>query len=187
MAMDQETKAKWLIKLARSLRDNLDPETAKGMAKILDDLTDTEFQAACIEISKKYKRIPAPATFFELARPAQDQFESIEAASRIIASIAKYGYNRFDEAKNYIGELGWTVVNRFGGWYSVCRSLTADNEGQKFAQYRDVAAAIIGREKLGLSQIPPKIKLELKFSEIGKIEFLEKTEKEDTNSCQKQV
>lgn len=48
-------------------------------------------------------------------------------ALNILGAIQKFGWCNWPEAKNYIGELGVKIVDRFGGWPNVCEMLTMDN------------------------------------------------------------
>lgn len=59
----------------------------------------------------------------ELVFPEPDQ-DSVarEISSRITQSITKFGWCNSAAAKDYIGEIGWEVVNRKGGWANICQN-----------------------------------------------------------------
>jgi len=58
--------------------------------------------------------------------PDKDTLARITAMN-ILGAIPKFGYCNWTEAKVYIGELGVKVVDRFGGWPTVCEMLLDDN------------------------------------------------------------
>jgi hypothetical protein len=70
--------------------------------------------------------------------------EANEVAGRIMQAISDYGYTRGSEAHDFIGDLGWQVVRRFGGWTSLCcdMGLTLDPSSSR-AQMRDIALALM--------------------------------------------
>lgn len=72
----------------------------------------------------KLGRHPNPAEIREKISPPVDQrSQAIEAATRVIASVSKFGWNNGREARAYIGELGWRAVERIGGWPYLCSNL----------------------------------------------------------------
>lgn len=48
---------------------------------------------------------------------------AIEAASRAMSAVRKFGWCQQRSAREYIGELGWQAVQRFGDWEYVCQHL----------------------------------------------------------------
>lgn len=78
-----------------------------------------------------------------------------EAASRIVDSVSKFGHSNFEGAKTYIGELGWAVVTRQGGWASICEMLTYDNMGMLQAQWRELAQVLQRKALAGTLDEPP--------------------------------
>lgn len=67
-----------------------------------------------------------------------------EIASRIRFAISEFGWSSTEKAKEYIGSVGWQIVQRSGGWQYLC-----ENHGVKlqpltyFAQCRDLAKNIL--------------------------------------------
>jgi len=92
----------------------------------------------------------------ELTAIVSPEDEAVDAATRIIGAIQKYGHVDADRSRGYIGELGWQVVERNGGWNSVCETLTYANMRTTQAQYRDEAASI-GRRSAARLDGPPKL------------------------------
>lgn len=100
---------------------------------------------------------PRPNKLIAILKPPMDEkSEALEAVSRIWDAIARFGWPNGRDAKTYIGELGWKVVERFGGWTTVCD--TADSDGGILrAQMRDLAMAMQTRAKAGLTDTLPSL------------------------------
>jgi len=79
--------------------------------------------------------------------------EAKEVISRIVYAIAKIGYVNPDRARVYVGELGWKIVERRGGWEAICgieeKDLTSFT-----AQCRDLAKSILYRVDKGMTEKP---------------------------------
>lgn len=102
-------------------------------------------------------RMPGIAELVSILDPKEDpETEAQEAAARIIAAISKYGPYRVKEAREYIGELGWLVVQKDGGWENVCM-LETDQLPATRAQYRKMALTQYDRAKRGVSDTPPSL------------------------------
>ncbi len=109
---------------------------------------------------KQYRRdpknrvVPLPAQIRALAQPESQPVSnkalSVDAAARIISAIKKYGWNNPEDARKYIGELGWEVVQRQGGWMAQCES--TDPTGVLQAQWTKLAEAIL---ESGIAARPP--------------------------------
>ncbi|MGE3756901.1 MAG: hypothetical protein AB7H97_04055 [Pseudobdellovibrionaceae bacterium] len=132
------------------------PDTVVQMyAKDLADLPVDK----CIDAYERWRRNPAnkvfprPAEIRELVNP--EEFVSVEAkareiAARIVGAVPKFGWNNGKEARVFIGEEGWSVVQRQGGWSHVCQSLSSYNMNSYQAQLRDQLAGSLkyGRENV---------------------------------------
>lgn len=107
----------------------------------------------------KNKSFPLPNEIRAIINPKQDQdAEAKEAASRLISAIGKFGYTNNLEAKKYIGDLGWRIVERWGGWKYLCENLGTTIDITTFqAQARDVAKATLIRSEQNLLDVPPAI------------------------------
>lgn len=111
---------------------------------------------------------PSVRSIVELIMPStNDEFEAIEAAARIIQSVSKFGYSGASEARKFMGELGWRIVERFGGWMTVCETMNSDNIGILHAQFRQLAKSQIHRAKVGMDNIAPVIPLNQSFANRG--------------------
>lgn len=97
------------------------------------------------------KTFPLPAQIIEIMNPrVSTDSQAQEIAGRITESISRFGYVGGVKAREYIGEIGWSVVQRFGGWAEVCRDHGVSIQpGQFFAQTRDMIKAKIEIDKAG--------------------------------------
>jgi hypothetical protein len=87
-------------------------------------------------------------------KTAEDQDLAREAAARIVNAISRYGWNNPTKAKEYIGSIGWDVVNMQGGWENVCDVATNENLTFLQAQWRDLAKS---RLSLGKTDYLPNL------------------------------
>ena len=104
----------------------------------------------------KNKFFPAPVALRSYLKPeASPDAVANEVASRIRQAISKFGWPNPEDAKVYIGELGWKVVERSGGWTYLC-----ENHGVElspltyFAQSRDLAKSMIETSNVGTFDMP---------------------------------
>lgn len=108
---------------------------------------------------QKNKFFPTP---FQLRnylenKPSIDTLAN-ETASRIRSAITKFGWPNPEGAKEYIGDLGWKIVERNGGWLSLCENHGLVLNPQTFhAQSRDLAKSMIESAELGIFDQPIKI------------------------------
>jgi len=108
---------------------------------------------------------PSVKSIAEIIVPSiNDDFEAIESAARIVQSVSKYGYSAGNEARRFMGELGWRIVERFGGWRTVCETMNSENIGTLQAQFRQLAKSQIHRAKIGMGDIAPVIPLNQNFN-----------------------
>ncbi len=91
--------------------------------------------------------------------------EAIEASARIIQGVSRYGYPNSIQAQQFIGPLGWRVVERFGGWANICQTLTQDNVAILQAHFRKVAMTTHIRALQGFDEVAPVIPLRSKRNE----------------------
>lgn len=130
--------------------------TAKFYDKVLDqdmlnlltsDVNDLNAQDVINALNlyrkdKKNKFWPKSSDVRELIIPSFSE-ESIgrDTSAKIIAAIPRYGYNNAIEARSFIGEFGWNIVKRLGGWSFLCENvgLTINNSALA-AQIRDLAS-----------------------------------------------
>ena len=88
---------------------------------------------SCIKIGEK-KALFALGKIYKKAKqgymiPSIDEFEqlsesetepSLQIAERIVRGMQLFGAYKNEEAKEFIGKLGWKVVQNNGGWQEMC-------------------------------------------------------------------
>lgn len=139
--------------LAQMYGKDLQPMTLKIMLDAVDDLEASSVVNALHEWTRtsKSSRHPLPAEIRTIVKPElSPDAVANEAASRIRAAIAKHGWANPTEAREYIGDLGWKIVERCGGWLYICENHGVELNPLTFhAQARDQAKAIIESAELG--------------------------------------
>ncbi len=155
----QEIKKLWALMSAyyqNPLRDEV-------ILMYLEDVSDLPFSAV-VEAFTTYRknpkniRVPIPAQLRTIVSPPEDDDSMAkEAAARIIAGVSKFGRSKPGEASEYIGELGWLVVQKQGGWWSICNYLNEGSISSLQAQLRDLAVAQIKLARAGKLNTPPAL------------------------------
>lgn len=138
----------------------LTPEVVAMMAEDLTDLPYSQVREAYATYRRnpKNRAMPLPAQIRDQIAPQiDDDTEARDAAGRIIQAISKYGYNNAGSARTFMGELAWSVVNRQGGWTSLCESFMVANTGIWQAQFRDLAKAQLSLARAGRLDTPPEL------------------------------
>lgn len=105
----------------------------------------------------KARTFPFPIDLREqIVPPVDDETVAREAASRVIAAVAKFGWAQPGAAREWIGELGWVGVVRAGGWQYICENLGRRELPHAMfqAQLRDVCSAQIKLAKAGVLDQP---------------------------------
>lgn len=104
------------------------------------------------------RTFPLPAQIRELVNP--EEFVAVEAqareiAARVVGAVPKFGWNNVRGARSYIGEIGWGIVERQGGWQHICENLGTRMNATTFqAQVRDQADSSI---RYGTTAIEQKL------------------------------
>jgi hypothetical protein len=113
-------------------------------------------------LDSKNKFLFSPATLRPYLFPElSTETKSIEVASRLTSAVRKFGYSNPGEARAYVGELGWKIVERNGGWQPLCENLGVSIPVTTFqAQARETAKALI--ETAGLGEFDKPIGIEFK-------------------------
>lgn len=120
------------------------------------------YDVACKAVEKAFVTrrardpFPSVADLVALVRPGlKDEDQAVEAANRIIQAISNHGWNNVKDAQAFIGEVGWYVVVRNGGWVAICERVKASDVGMHRAQFREAALAAIRRHKAGALDTAP--------------------------------
>lgn len=147
----KNVKGMWL-KLAAYYQQQIRDE---AFEMYVDDISDLPYQAVVLAMTAyrrniKNLRPPLPAHIRAIAEPPiDDDTQAREAAARIVHAITKYGWSNRTSAKDYIGELGWSVVEKQGGWTHLCESMMMDQMGTFQAQARELAKAQMSLARAG--------------------------------------
>lgn len=150
------------------------------IAMYAEDLEDLDLESLRREFhayrrDPKNTRFPLPAQIRARISPTQtDEGEAHEAAARIAQAISKFGWVNPEPARKFIGELGWLVVARDGGWRTVCETLDRDNIGILKSQWKALALTLHGRAKAGVIEEAPALPspaIKTKSDESGLIDF----------------
>lgn len=120
------------------------------------------YDKACFAIEETIRRrrsrdpMPSIADLESLVRPAaSDEDLAIESANRVIEAMAKVGKYDAPRAEAFIGEIGWTVVQRAGGWSHLCSTTLTSQIPTLRAQLRELARTVINLSKAGVLNKPP--------------------------------
>lgn len=142
-----------LIALAEYYQKPLTENQLVMYAEDLSRFESEKVQAAMYTYrnNPKNKFFPIPAQLIEVLEPEIDpSLQAIEISARIWQAIANFGWPNPEGAKDFIGEIGWHVVTRMGGWPSLCDQVMQSDGGMLRAQMREMAKATMERQKLGM-------------------------------------
>lgn len=147
------------------------PDTVLEM--FVEDLEDLPFIAVAqalkdVRRDPKTIRCPLPALIRNRIQPAEtDENQALAAVSRVISAVSRFGWNNAGQAREYIGELGWSLVQLDGGWMTVCETLNQDNLGTMRAQWRQLAMSQIQRAKSGTINQAPALPVSVMDGLVG--------------------
>lgn len=148
----------WTV-LAAYYRTKIDDTTAQLYADDVASLTILELQA----MFEKYRRdpgnkfMPMPSWFLEKKNPVtmDPKIQAREVASRLHSAVIKFGWPNPEQARAYIGEVGWAIAQRYGNWRQLCEHLGVEiDPGQFMAQTRDLAESMIRNNENGFLDKP---------------------------------
>lgn len=129
--------------------DALDEEIYFGGIESIG--VDKAFEALMkIARTKGLNKIPSVGDILEAAgvcEPDADD-EANMVAGKIIQCISAVGGYNAERARARMGDLCWAVVERFGGWESLCM-LEEENMGMVRAQLRDLAYSVKSFASIG--------------------------------------
>ena len=102
-------------------------------------------------------RFPLPAKLIAISKPVENEKDIGQiVAARILTGISKCGHNNHEQAKEFVGEIGWEVVRLQGGWANLCQ-LSSDDLRQEQPRWRELAISISKRATLGTLHEAPRL------------------------------
>jgi hypothetical protein len=140
--------------------------TAKNAGKPLDDFgldiyveclmpLPLDRVLVCLRDGFKTGKLPTIQDIENFATARPNETDSVqEAVARICSSISRFGSPNSDRAREFIGELGWQIVERFGGWQLVCDVPDMQALNVLRAQMIKLGASVWNRAKLGIQSAP---------------------------------
>jgi hypothetical protein len=118
----------------------------------VDDLADLD-PRKCIAAYSRWRSNPAnrtfplPADIRVLVNPEEyvaPEAQAREIAGRVVGAAVNFGHTNAKKAQVYIGPVGWSIVQRYGGWLYICENLGCNFDVTTFqAQFRDQAEALL--------------------------------------------
>lgn len=146
--------------------------TAKAAGKDVDDwgmdvwvdalssVDDDAFARSLAFLRAQYKaqRLPSVKEVENAAhqRPA-DKNDRLEAVARICAAIRSHGRYNVEDARIFVGELGWAIVKRFGGWAAICDVESEKDLAVMRAQMIQLGESVQERASLGVLNEAPRL------------------------------
>lgn len=148
----QQLKQEYVI-LAAYYQQKIGDEALVLYAADLEDLDLSATLQAMHRLRRQPGRrsFPLPGDIRDAVAPSEGSAaaKANEIAGKITAAITRFGYTQPERAQAYLGELGWLIINRMGGWRALCNSLLSSEMGTFRAQARDIAKAQLELEASG--------------------------------------
>lgn len=137
-----------LRKMAVLKAADVSKERLKLYCDVLVRFDVNDVKTACNKLACENKFFPDISEFVTLLKPTLSVDDKAnEVSGEIIGAIKRFGvYNAID-AKEYLGEKIWEVVNLTGGWASLCNSNISGLNTLR-AQIRDLAKSKIKENPL---------------------------------------
>lgn len=157
--MNKITAIKGLLVMASAYwREKLEDHVVEMYAEDLAEFAPEQIASALKQMRRdpKVRRFPLPAEIAALiAPPITPEDDAKEAATRILGAVPKFGWANPTDARAYIGELGWRVVEMQGGWQYLCETLKPSMVPTLQAQFRELAKTTQTRALTGTLDLPP--------------------------------
>ena len=148
------TRRQSLVALAELLDTKISKFKLDLYLDAVKDLSDDEFKAGYNELvlNFSYGRFPTPAEFRSAARPRlTPRQESIQILDRVKIAVRRFGWPQPELAKEFLGDMAWSFVERNGGWEHVCSDPNANvNDSTRYAQMRDACEAHVSAIRSGI-------------------------------------
>lgn len=148
--------AKMLLDMARFYDQPLDERQVDLYVRVLAKFPSEQVLMAGREYIEDVRntRFPIPPhKIMEKYLPKEPEAKDIgrETATRIRHAITKFGWPSPLNAREYIGDAAWSVVERFGGWQHICECLGVEIQESTFmAQVRDAVESQVNLGRAGI-------------------------------------
>lgn len=159
MTPESETKLSILYGLAGMFDYKFSDPVLDLYMACLESISAQELKRIASEGIKtnRWKFMPKPGEFFTTGEVAILD-DSRDAANLVWSAIAKFGRNNPTEAQNFVGGLAWAVVERMGGWSSICE-VAISEKGIFIAQFRDLTQSLSRKSEKNELEIKPSLPL----------------------------
>ncbi len=130
--MDKKFFANLMVRTGQAIRkfapDFSDRAILAAWYDDLKHLSHNDLEAACDFARKNLDEFPSLAWFLRKSHGLTRSFDEIgqDIATRIEKAIGMFGYTQPGRAEQYIGEMGWLVVQQCGGWGYIAGSANSD-------------------------------------------------------------
>jgi hypothetical protein len=114
-------------------------------------------------ITERYPELAPPEP---IKAPGAEEEAKI-VAGNILTAISRFGSYQSSKAREFLGEVGWEVVKRQGGWLAVCEMVDNKNQGMVQAQWRELALSVIKMSSVGRLQEAPSLPESRHTPQIG--------------------
>lgn len=147
MNADQKREIRRQIGIAATYyRSNMNSDVVEMYMGILEKYSFEQIMHAITTYSQNQKNrfmfLAADLVSIIDPQPSDDSLAR-EISAKISAAVTKFGYPNPTEARTYIGEIGWLVVEKRGGWSHICQNLRTDEVASFDAQNRELAKSAI--------------------------------------------
>jgi len=148
----QQKFAALLLKFYQASNKNFDEFDAEIYFGGVEDVGFDKALEALMQIarSKGFHKIPTVAEIREGAGVIEPEKrdESDAMAGRIIESISRFGGYQAVKAKEFLGDLAWTAIERVGGWNALCLT-ELDQLPTLRAQLRGMCQSVRAMDSVG--------------------------------------
>lgn len=154
-AQEMQTLKEALVITAEICGRQLSDLAIKAIAEDLGRLPFEETLSALSKLRRKGK-FPTVAEIEAIAAPTLDPIDDArEVSSLIVYAVSRHGWCNPEKAREHIGDVGWEIVKRLGGWASLCETMNTRNQSYLTTQITQMAESLIKRHALGLADKRP--------------------------------
>jgi hypothetical protein len=144
MSINQELIFKGLKRMAVLFKEEVTSQRMEMFVNALSNYDINKVKWAIATCAVKLTKFPSLADIINLIEPNSNiDYETEQITNAIFTAINEFGYNNATKASEYIGPVGWRVIQGFGKWESFALSVDYNNMESKRAQIRNSIRAIL--------------------------------------------